>query len=348
MVKILAQDEIDALIASAAGGEIEEEVFTEPQEQQRNVVSYDFKHPNRVNKDQIRTVESLHDNFANHLGSSFSAYTRTMVDVDLVAVDQITYSEYIMSLSAPSCSYIFQMDPLEGPGVININSSVAFFIVDRIFGGKGATLETERELTNIERSIMNKVLNKTMTALEKAWENIVPINMNITNYETNPQFIQIVPPGETVITVSLQVKMGETYGVMTICYPYITLESIVQKLSGQHWIDTSRRRNKELETKENIQRVKTMGANLSVQLQGTMITMEEILKVRVGDVICLDNSKDDEFTVVVEDQPKFRGRVGYLGKRRAVQLTSVIEPISIGMKELTDDKFGADEIQESV
>ena len=151
MVKILSQDEIDELISSTSEGDIVDDVAEESREQQRQIIPYDFKHPNRVNKDQLRTIESLHDNFANHLGSAYSAYTRSMVDVDLVAVDQITYSEYIMSLSTPSCSYVFHMDPLEGAGVINFNSSVAFFIVDRIFGGVGKNLETERELNGIER-----------------------------------------------------------------------------------------------------------------------------------------------------------------------------------------------------
>lgn len=334
MVKILAQDEIDALIASASSGELEDDVLEEPREQPRNVISYDFKHPNRVNKDQIRTIESMHDNFANHLGSSYSAYTRTMVDVDLVAVDQITYSEYIMSLSSPSCSYIFQMDPLDGAGIINLNSSVAFFIVDRIFGGRGKTLETDRELTGIERSIINKVMNKTLTALEKAWEHILSINLRISNYETNPQFIQVVPPGETVITVSLQIKMGGSYGVMTVCYPYISLEEIIQKLSAQHWIDTSKKRQKDLDLRQNIDRIQDVRADLSVQLPGTLITMRDMLRVHVGDVLCLDNKNSEEFSVMIEGSEKFKGVLGNVVNKRAVQLTRIINPIELGIEEL--------------
>ena len=348
MVKILAQDEIDALIASASGEEFDEKSIEEPAEQQRNVVSYDFKHPNRVNKDQIRTIESLHDNFANHLGSALSAYTRAMVDVDLVAVDQITYSEYVMSLSSPSCSYIVYMDPLEGAGVINFNSSIAFFIVDRIFGGKGKTLEAERELTGIERSIMNKVLNKTLTALGKAWEHIIPISLRIGTYETNPQFLQIVPPGETVITVSLQIKMGGAYGVMTICYPYISLEEIIQKLSAQHWIDTSKKRKKDVDYKENTDRLQSVVTDLSVQLMGTTITMDDILKLQTGDVLCLDNKMDDEFTVVVEGQPKFMGIIGNVKNRKAVKLTNVIDHAEPNFKDLVSNMSDKDKIEGSV
>ncbi|MCP4633554.1 MAG: flagellar motor switch protein FliM [candidate division Zixibacteria bacterium] len=325
MVKILAQDEIDALIASADGGEIAEESFEEPKRQEKNIVSYDFKHPNRVNKDQIRSLESMHDNFANHLGSAYSAYTRSMVDVDLVAVDQITYAEYIMSLSSPSCTYIFQMEPLEGAGVINYNSNVAFFIVDRIFGGRGKGLEADRELTGIERSIMNKVLNKTLTGLEKAWEHILPINLSVSSYETNPQFVQVVPPGETVITVSLQIRMSDSHGVMTICYPYISLEDIIQKLSAQHFIDTSKKRLRDFSIENNIRRMNDINTNISVQLEGTSITMRELLKLNPGDVLCLDNSVNDDFSFLIHGERKFMGRIGNVKNKKAIQLTSVVE-----------------------
>jgi len=331
MVKILSQDEIDSLINSVAGEDLSGGTFDEkPKPHDRHVLSYDFKHPNRVNKDQIRAIESLHGGFASQLGSSYSAYTRSVVDVDLIAVDQITYSEYIMSLSSPSCSYIYQMDPLAGAGIMNISTSVVFLIVDKIFGGRGKPIETERELTGIEKSIMNKVLDKTMVALEKAWEHICAIKFRISAYETNPQFLQIVAPGETVVTVTLQIKLAGSYGVMTICYPYLSLEEIISRLSIQHWADSSKKKKAGTDFEQNIRRINPINSDLSVQMIGTSITMREMLNVRVGDVICLENSVKDEFTVLIQQKPKFLGRVGYVGGKKAVNLTRVIEPVLMG------------------
>ncbi len=337
MVKVLSQDEIDSLISSAAGEESTDNLLEEREVQERNVISYDFKHPNRVNKDQLRGLESLHDNFSNQLGSAISAYTRSMVDVNLVAVDQITYSEYILSLSAPSSSYIFNMEPLGGAGIINFSSQVAFFIIDRIFGGRGEPIQTERELTGIERSIMNKIINKTLAALEKAWEQITPVDLSISAYETNPQFIQIVPPGETVITVSLQVKLHNSNGVMTVCYPYISLEEIIQKLSTQNWIDSSKMQGK-IDKKGNFNRLRPVGIDLVVRLTGTTITMRDILKVKIGDVICLDNSVNDDFTVLIHKKPKFLAKLGNIGNKRAVRLKRIISPKPIDIDELKDEE----------
>ncbi|MBD3232844.1 MAG: flagellar motor switch protein FliM [candidate division Zixibacteria bacterium] len=344
MVKILSQEEIDSLIKTVGGQDTSDELFEEESfSQEKNIVAYDFKHPNRVNKDQIRGVESLHDNFANQLGSSYSSYTRSVVDVDLIAVDQITYHEYIMSLPSPSCSYIVQLEPLEGAGIISFSTSVAFLIVDKIFGGKGKPIETERELTGIERSVMAKVIDRTLTPLERVWANIHPIKFKITNFESNPQFIQIVPPGETVIVVSLQVKMAGSYGVMTVCYPYISLEEIIQTLSTQNWIETLKRRRDDKDAKSNVRALNLIETPVSVRLTGTTITMRELLKLGVGDVICTDSFSGDEFTVLVGDKPKFKGIPGYIGKKRAVNITRLVGSSEFDNNELKD-KFKKAEI----
>ena len=166
MAEILSQEEIDALLSAVSISE-DVEVKDEPSREERFVNTYDFRHPARVSKDQLRTLQNLHDNFARLLSSTFSTLQRSIIEINLVSVDQITYSEFIMSLSSPSCTYTFRMEPLEGVAVIDFSQSVVFSFVDRLFGGRGTSIVTEREITWIEKSVMNNIINRSLRDLER-------------------------------------------------------------------------------------------------------------------------------------------------------------------------------------
>ncbi|MBD3217187.1 MAG: flagellar motor switch protein FliM [candidate division Zixibacteria bacterium] len=322
MAKILSQDEIDALLTSVAPGDEEGDVEIEEEEIARSIVAYDFKHPNRVSKDQIRTLENIHDSFAGHLGSSLSTIQRAMVDVELVSVDQITYSEFIMSLLNPSCTYTISMDPLEGACIIDFSPPVCFLFIDRMFGGMGKPAETDRELTGIEKSVMNRIATKVFTELEVAWEQIISMNMKQVGFETNPQFLQIVPPGETVIVISFNLKMLGSSGLVTICYPYVTLEPIVEKLSAQHWIDAGKQRSVEEDYHTNSDALKDVEADLTAVMGRTTLRMRDFLKLKAGDVIPMDQSIHDDILIKVGNKYKYLGKPGIANKLMAVQITS--------------------------
>lgn len=290
----------------------------------RKAVSYDFRHPNRVSKDQLRTLESLHDNFASQFGSSLSGFTRTVVDIDLLSVDQITYSEFVMSLVAPSCTYVFSMKPLEGMGIIDFNPTVAFSFVDRMFGGRGKALSAERELTGIEKSILGKVADRAFQSLAKAWEHILKVDFILEAFETNPQFMQIIPQGETVIVVSLQVKMQSASGILTICYPYLTLEPIMQKLSAQHWIDANKKGADMNLIASNTQQILPVKTDVTAILGGTTVSIKELIEIKIGDVIRLDGLENEEIRLKVGSQEKFLAHPGQMGNQKAVRITRVI------------------------
>lgn len=328
MAKILSQDEIDALLTTVSTGEPEtiDEGFED--DKLRSIVAYDFKHPNRVSKDQIRTLENLHDNFAGHFGSMLSTVLRTIVDVDLVSVDQITYSEFIMSLVSPSCTYTFTAEPLEGICLADFNPTLTFSIIDRMFGGHGKTLETERELTGIEKATMTRMTGKLFEQLTKSWEHLVKIDIVQRTFETNPQFIQIVPPGETVVVISFQVKLFQSTGLLTICYPYVSLEPVVAKLSAQNWIDATKKKNVEEDRLSNIHNTKKVEAELSAVLLNTRIKMREFLNLRLGDVIRSEKKIDLPIEVCVNKRRKYGAKPGISGKKRAFQVLEVLDNIA--------------------
>jgi flagellar motor switch protein FliM len=321
VAKILSQDEIDALLTTVSGGQSDEEISASvAQVQEKSVITYDFKHPNRVSKDQVRTLENMHDNFSGHVGSTLSAMLRTMIDVDLVSVDQINYSEYIMSLVSPSCTYTFAAQPLEGLCIIDFNPTLAFAFIDRVFGGGEKVLEIERELTGIERAVMSKITRKIFADLEKSWLNMVPIKIEEKSFETNPQFIQIIPSGETVIVVSMQMKIFKTTGLLTICYPYVSLEPVLVKLSAQNWIDATKKKSVEGSTESNKQNLQKVGVDVELILATARLKMKDFLNLKLGDIIATDTSITSEAELMVAGKKKFICRPGLFGKKRAGQI----------------------------
>ncbi len=334
MAKILSQEEIDALLTTVTAGESDQTDDAFADDKLRSVVAYDFKHPNRVSKDQIRTLENMHDNFAGHFGSSLSGMLRTIVDVDLVSVDQITYSEFIMSLVSPSCTYTFTAPPLEGLCLVDYNPTLTFAIIDRMFGGHGKILESERELTGIERAVMSNLVKRMYGELARSWEHLVEIDIDQKSFETNPQFIQIVPPGETVVVISFQIKLFQSTGLLTICYPYVSLEPVIGKLSAQNWIDATKKKNVEDDRKTNVFNVRKVNAAVSGILLNSTIKMRDVLALQIGDVIPSEQAISQPIDVWVNRRKKFIARPGLSGKRRAFQVVEVFDNIA---QELQDD-----------
>ncbi|MCB2230606.1 flagellar motor switch protein FliM [bacterium] len=325
MAKILSQDEIDALLTTVSAGDSEASADQFDDEKLRSIVAYDFKHPNRVSKDQIRTLENMHDNFAGHFGSSLSTVLRSIVDVDLVSVDQITYSEFIMSLVSPSSTYTFSARPLEAVCLVDFNPTLTFSLIDRMFGGHGKILESERELTGIERSVMGRLVQRLYKELTKSWEHLVQIEIEQISFETNPQFIQIVPPGETVVVISLQVKLFQSTGLLTICYPYVSLEPVITKLSAQNWIDATKKKNLAADRDANSDNLREVQAELAAVLLQSRLKMRDFLRLKVGDVIPSEKKISQPIDIWVNRQKKFTAHPGLAGRKRAFQVMEIYD-----------------------
>ena len=319
MARFLSQEEIDALLSTVGTAGAETDVAN-ARIDQRAAVVYDFKHPNRISKDQVRTLENIHDNFAGHLGSALSGVLRAVVDVELVSVDQITYSEFFMSLASPSCTYVFSMKPLEGSCVADISPVLAFGFVDRMFGGRGKSMEADRELTGIELSVVDRIVARAWRELAGAWNRVIDVEIATAGFETTPQFIQIVPPGETVIVTTLQLNVLETSGIVKLCYPYITLEPIITKLLGQNWTDSSRITSSEADRQAIRESLKEVETDAVAILARTEITVRDFLNINIGDVLVTDTLSIEPSRILIAGLGKFLARPGMRGKHRAIEI----------------------------
>ena len=323
MAKVLSQQEIDSLLSEPAHEELK---TPQTDASATRIAVYDFKHPNRISKDQNRTLESVHTQFGNKYASALSGMLRAVVEVNLKSVDQITYAEFIATLASHSCTYTFAMPPLEGHCLADFSPSLAFAFVDRVFGGRGKGMNAERELTGIELSVMDKISRRAYKDLTDAWGRLMQLEIEGISVETTPQFTHIVPLGETVIVATLQLSLQEVTGMLAVCYPYITLEPILAEMSGQSWIDTSKSKPSENDKRAIREGLRSVGTDISVQLAATDMTMRDFLSVNIGDVIVTDTETSRPSRVFVSGLEKFIARPGQHRKKRAIEIIAVTNP----------------------
>ena len=270
------------------------------------ITSYDFKHPARVNKDQLRTLENLHDNFARLLSSTFSGAMRAVVDVDIAFVDQTTYAEFIQSLSNPSCSYQFTLGPTNGQAIIDVAMPVVFAFADRIFGGKGSSQGVEaRQLTPIEIGMINRIIKRVIEDLEATWEPILRVEISDIELETNPEFMQITAASEIVILLAFEMNSTNASGLVSLCYPFFTLESILPRLGQQTYVRQRSRQNQEELSRQNRPRLGPVDVPVVAELGRTRISLSEAQSLQAGDIIRLPGRAADPAIVYLGNKPKF-------------------------------------------
>ena len=338
MAEILSQKEIDALLSSVSdedmGGDIDTDDDEDIAVEGRAANVYDFKHPNRVSKDQLRTLQTIHETFAKTFNAYLAVRLRTIVDINLISVDQLQYSEFILSISDPSCIYIFRVEELNGVAILELSPNLVLYIVDRLFGGKGSATDEARPITTIEQTIMKKIVEKAMENLSTAWQQVAPLTFILEGFESNPDVVQIAPPGETVITISLEIKIQDTSSLMNICFPYLILEDIISKLNVQHFISMSRKDLSDEQSQIIDERLKLSSLPIVAFLGRTEIAFKDLTNLKIGDVIRLKNKVDDLLEVTIGGNKKFLGRPGIKGKKKAIKIVRNVTDDDIEEHEL--------------
>lgn len=341
----LSQGEIDALLTATGtedeGGDVGAALSMELQTSTSSpIVTYDFKHPTQVSKEQQRMLENIHSNFARMLASSFSGIQRSVVDCDIAFVDQTTYAEFIMSLSNPSCSYTFSIEPLGGVAIFDFAIPVAYSFIDRQFGGTGGSSPQEpRPLTSIERAVMSKVVTHSLADLETTWEPLIKIQVSDAELETNPEFMQVAAPSDTVVLIAFEVNSQHASGLVNLCYPYFTLEPVMEFLNVQAGVGHARGRRENTKD-DRLEQLDRVFAPIRAVLGKGRVSLGELLSLQAGDVLKLDTPVTQDAVLYIGTRPKFLGRPGLSGKRRAIQLTGPVvkadEPIYMTEIERTE------------
>lgn len=322
MSDVLTQSEIDSLLKALNSGEVDAKEIKEEAEEKK-VRKYDFRNPQKIAKDQLRTLEIIHDNFGRLLQTFLSGHLRAPVKVNILTVDQYAFSEFSNAISNPSFLSIVKLEPLPGEIVTEISPRIAFAAIDRLLGGDGEKMDEIRIFTEIELIILEKIMQKVLNLASKAWEDVIPLKPTLEKIETNSQFTQIISPTETIALVTMNISIGSVEGMINICIPHLTLEPIQSKLSTKMWFANTKSNIRKDEIQVMEKRLKNVPVQMSAKLGFSELTVKELLDLQIGDVIKLDNKKNDEIEVTVKSKTKFYGIPGTSNKKLSVKITRI-------------------------
>lgn len=333
MVDVLSQNEIDALLAALSSGEMDAEELKK-EETQRKVSSYDFKRAVRFSKDHLRSLTRIHENFARFLTTYFSAQLRTFVQINVVDVEQLPYEEFIRSIPKMTILNVFTAEPLEGRMVLEVHPNVAYAMLDRLLGGQGSAPSKINALTEIETIVMERIFSRAFESMQEAWKTIIDISPRMEALETNPQFMQIVSPNETIALISLSTKIGDTTGLINLCIPHVVLEPIMPRLSVHHWFVSQKKARAPEEVEMLEQRVSKARLPIVAELGTSAISIKEFLGLAVGDVIALNKPVEEGLRIRVGEKLKFIGSPGSIKDRLAIQIDEIVRE---GVEEENDE-----------
>ncbi|HEY9745971.1 MAG TPA: flagellar motor switch protein FliM [Oculatellaceae cyanobacterium] len=333
---MLSQEEIDSLLSSLSvgldqppsddlareGGNGDPAITHE----KRSYKLYNFRRPDKFSKDHLRALQTIHESFARQLGMVMTAYLRMTVEIDVVSVDQLTYDEFVRSMPSPMTVSILELDPLPGQVLMGYGHEVTSSVIDRMLGGPGLAEAKARELTDIEQSLIRRVIDRAIVSLEEAWRSVMNVNVTMVGMEESYALIQVATPGEIVALITFEVNLGNrNSGLISLCFPYPVLEGVVSQLSAQH-IFHRQQSHIPLEEQEKIlKKLNYAKIPIQVLLGGTTIRVGDLLDLSVGDVIRLDRLAVQDLLVNVNKRPKFYCRAGTLKDKLAVYISDTIE-----------------------
>ena len=319
MNKILSQDEVNALL---------NDIKTPKQsikKEHKNINIYDFKHPDRVSKDQLRVLKTIHSNFAKAFGTYLSTKLRTTVDITVLSVDQLSYSEFTMTMTSPSCIYTMDTEIGSGNYIIEFAPEFVFYTIDRLLGGGGEVIDEAREITIIEENVLKKIVQTAINQLDDVWQNMASLRSRIIGFETNPQFVQIAPASEPSIVISFSVKVHNFSSIITLCFPYFVLEPVMQKLNVKSWISIKHNGMTQEKSSAIEKELKMTPIEVIASLDTTKIKLCELMKLEAGDVLLFDDNVGNKFQMKLAGQSKFLGKPGILGNHLALKITDIIQ-----------------------
>jgi len=328
MTDVLDQSDIDALLKAVAAGDVETEpvdarIFsrTRRDEDDVEIREHDFKRPERISKDQMRSLTTLHETFARSVGVSLSGLLRTIVEVRVAQSEQMTYSEYISSLPNPTCFNLVNAPQLEGQMCLEISPLIIYPLIDRLLGGNNQDLFIpQRAMTLIEGRLVQRILNRSMGALTEAWGAVTKIDFQLGEMESNPQLLQIVPPNEVVAVIGFEIKMINRAGTMNLCIPFNVIEPLMEELAEQSWFLLGKKAGDPAMSKRIAHQLSDARVNVSALLAETSITMADLVSLAEGDVIVTDKAATSPIVLCVEGKPKFLASAGQHRGNAAVRV----------------------------
>lgn len=322
MGDVLSQNEIDSLLAALSTGELDVDDIQEKSD--RQVKNYDFKRPAKFSKEHLRTLEIIYEHYGRLMATTLPVFLRKNIQVSVASSETVTFSEFTNALSNPVILGIINFQPLGGNIILDLAANLGFAMIDRMLGGKGVPLEKNRDFSEIEMTVIEKIMIVAIQLMREPWKNVLDVTPLLERIETNPQFAQVIAPNEMIAIVTLNVKIGDIEGFMNVCLPYFTLESVMDKLNTKYWFSTMQDNEGE-DYKMNIESlIKRVDVPVRVNMGQSAITVTDFINLQVGDIIRLDSYVESELDVFVGNIKKFRAVPGTEKDKYAARITEIL------------------------
>jgi flagellar motor switch protein FliM len=285
----------------------------------KRAVAFDFRRPDRISKSQLRAIHQLHDNFVRALASSLSAYLRSYVIVNLVSVEQLSYSEFLGCLPSPTCLASLGLKPYDGNAILELNSTLVFPVLEILLGGDGKLqLSAQREVTEIEQVLLGGFFEMVLRDLHEAWKFVTPIEFSIDRIETEPQFLQILAPNEAVVAVAIEIRVGDAIGMMNIAMPSIIIKMMRQKFD-QQWL-LRKAASTESEQLRVMKLIQPAELKTEVYLSGPHLLLRDLIGLEEGDVLGLEFPVTRPLDLLLSGSTKYCGEIVHRGNRVAFRV----------------------------
>ncbi|MCI9209201.1 MAG: flagellar motor switch protein FliM [Eubacterium sp.] len=322
MGDVLSQSEIDSLLRALSDGELDVDEMKDAPE--KPVKNYDFARPSKFSKEHLRTLEIIFEHYGRLLSTNLPVYLRKSIQVEVMSAEAVTYSEFSNALSNPVLLGVVDMEPLSGNIIIEVASNIGYASVDRMLGGSGNPLDKNRDFSEIELLIIERIVSVCVELLSEPWHNVLEIHPRLERIETNSQFAQFISPSEMIALVTLNLRLGDIEGLMNICLPFMTLEPVMDKLNTKYWYSSIKKDNEEEYTEAIQSLISRAPVPIKAHLGKSTVSIQDFTNLQIGDIIRLDTKVDKELDVYVGSIRKFTALPGASGKQYAVRITSVI------------------------
>ena len=322
MGEVLSQNEIDSLLQALSSGDLDVDDIREPEK--REAKNYDFARPAKFSKDHLRTLEIIFEHYGRLLSTNLPVYLRKTVQVEVINSEAVTFSEFTNALSNPVLLGIVHLEPLKGNFIMELAPKLGYAMVDRMLGGAGQPLEKNRDFSEIELLIIERIFAICVNLLIEPWANVVKLHPKLERIETNPQFAQIISPSEMIAIITMNIRVGDVEGLINICLPYISLEDVMDKLNTKYWYANMQAMDERSFQDAIESMIEKAPMPVKAVLGQSIISVNDFVNIQIGDIIRLDRKVEDELEIFVGNIKKFTALPGTSGENYAVRVTSVI------------------------
>jgi flagellar motor switch protein FliM len=329
--EILTPQEIESLLSDMSAGRNETtEGSGEPKKAEREAITFDFRLPHRLSKNQLRTFQAVHENFAETMASYLVSRLQTAVSINVLSVDQLFYSEFALSITSPSCLYVFRILESDALAVLELSPQLVLTMVEHLMGGVAVGEKNARLITKIEQSIVKGIVLRALADIQRAWKTVADLSFKLERLESEGEFVQIAPASEIVLVVSFEVVIGAQKYPMNVCFPTFALEDVLTKLNVQHFSGLSAVKGESEWSAPIVRHLGTTKVPVTGLLGETSMTLRELLELEEGDIVRTNIPISSEIQMQIGAKTRVWGRPGVSEGHMALKVTRTQRDHSTG------------------